>query len=104
VYVSVAVVLAAAAEGGVKKRRMDLLRELLGCQLDRGTVETWVAWWRETLPSTRLWRQVRARLRWPVDLQRMPLSLLEAFEGKGPEEAVIHLLRLLAPTSLGRAF
>jgi hypothetical protein len=103
VYVSVVVIVAAAAEGGVSKRRLEVLRDLMRCPLDRRTVERWVAWWRTTLPRMTFWQGIRGRLRAPVDLERMPLSLLEAFRGKGPEEAVIDLLQLLAPISTGHA-
>jgi hypothetical protein len=103
VYVSVVVIVAAAVEGGVSKRRLEVLRDLMRCPLDRRTVERWVAWWRTTLPRMTFWRGIRGRLRTPVDPERMPLSLLEAFRGKGPQEAVIDMLQLLAPISIGHA-
>ena len=101
VYVSVAVVIVAAVEGGVTKRRVEQLQDLMRCPLDRRTVERWVVWWREMLPRTRLWQETRRKLRAPVNLKRIPLSLLEAFEGKDPEGRLIGLLRLLSPISIG---
>jgi len=103
VYVSVAVVIGAAAEGGVTKGRVELLGDLMRCPLDRRTVERWVAWWREMLPRTRFWQGIRRRLRTPVDPERMPLSLLEAFESKDPQEGLVGLLRLVSPISIGHA-
>lgn len=104
VYLGVIVVLAAATEGGVRQRRVELLRRLIGCPLDRRTVERWVEWWRETLPRSTFWKSVRSRFRTPVAAERMPLSVLEAFEGKETREAVVELLRLLAPVSAGHAW
>ena len=101
VYVSVAVVISAAVEGGVTKRRVEQLRDLMRCPLDRRTVERWVAWWREMLPKTKFWQETRRRLRAPIDLKRMPLSLLEVFGGEDLEGGLINLLRLLSPISIG---
>ena len=105
VYVSVALVIGAAVEGGVTKRRVELLRKLMRCPLARRTVERWVVWWREMLPRTRLWQETRRRLPAPIDLKRMPLSLLEVFGGEDLEEdlegGLIKLLRLLSPISIG---
>lgn len=103
VYVSVVVVIAAAVEGGVTKSRVEQLRDLTRCPLDRRTVERWVAWWRKTLPGTRLWQGIRGRMRVPIEAERLPLSLLGAFEGKGPEGALIGLLGLLSSITIGRA-
>lgn len=103
VYVGVAVVVAAAAEGGVTKRRMKLLRDLIGSSLDARTVKRWVAWWRKTLPESRFWQTVRGRLRAPIEVARMPLSLLEVFYGERAEQAMVNLLRLLMPISVGQA-
>jgi hypothetical protein len=103
VYVSVVVIIASAVAGGVTKARVELLRGMTRCPLARSTVESWVRWWRETLPRTRLWQGLRGLWRAPVDLGRMPLSALEAFEGKGPEEAMVGLLRVLAPVWAGHA-
>lgn len=103
VYASVVVLIAAAGEGGVTKRRLELLGGLVGWPLSRRTVERWVSWWRETLPKTRVWQAIRGRLQRPVSVERMPLSLVEAFPRKSPEEAVVGVLRLLSPISVGHA-
>lgn len=103
VYVGVAVVVAAAEEMGVSQGRVRLLADLMEWPVDRRTVQRWVSWWREALPRTRWWQGIRGRLRAPVDPRGMPLSILQAFEGKSPEEAVVGLLGLLTPISIGHA-
>lgn len=101
VYVSVAVMVAAAAEGGVSARRVKLLGELLGESVDRRTVERWVQWWRQTLPESRFWRGLRGKLLGVVAPLRLPLSLMEKVDAEGARERAVGVLKLLAPITTG---
>lgn len=101
VYVSVAVVVAAAAEGGVTLRRVRVLGGLLGQAVDRRTLERWVQWWRQVLPASRFWKGLRGRLRGVVATARLPLSLIEAVGAEGARERVVGILKLLAPITTG---
>ena len=60
VYVAVVVTLAGACAQGLSGRRLSRVREELG--LCRRTLERWLAWWRETVPETAWWRELRGRL------------------------------------------
>lgn len=97
VYFSVVVTLASALAQGLSGRRLALLRRELG--LCRRTLERWLSWWRESVPRTRWWELLRARLSSPVDAAGLPGSLLGRFEGE-ERERVARLLSSLAPLSV----
>lgn len=97
-YPAVVVVLLCALCQGASSRRVSVLRSALG--VDRRTLERWRRWWRETFPLTGFFKEVRSRFLPPLDPDSLPLSLLLRF-GKGTLEAILSLLRFLAPLSRG---
>jgi hypothetical protein len=100
VYVSVVVVLVAAMAHGVKPRRVERLRQVLG--IDARTLERWRRWWLETFVRTGFWKGAKGRFMPPVDPKRLPLSLVETF-GAQYREGLVKLLEFLAPiTAPGR--
>lgn len=96
-YPSVVIVLLCALSQKVTSRRLRVLRLALG--VDRRTLERWRGWWLKTFPSTGFFKEARSRFLPPLDPDSLPLSLLLRF-GKGPLEALLSLLRFIAPLSL----
>ncbi len=83
---------------GATAARMRQLSELIG--VNRGTVERWRAWWREIFTASPFWQIGRAAFLPPVDHDRLPVSLIERFNGGGGER-LLALLRFLAPITGG---
>lgn len=77
VFFGVVVVLVPILREGLTPRRFRRLVEKL--PVSRRTVRRWRRWWRETLPSTRLWRGARAELALGTSEALLPGSLLMAF-------------------------
>jgi hypothetical protein len=97
VYLAVVVTLASARTQGLSGRRLSRLCGELG--LCRRTLERWLSWWRETVPATGWWRELRGRLASPVETLGLPATLLERLGG-GEREALEKLLVALAPLSV----
>ena len=100
VYLGAVVVIVSAMRHGATPARMRKLRDVLG--VSRRTVERWRAWWRATFAESRCWREVAGRFVPVVATDRLPVSLLERFQGDD-EARVTALLRLLAPITGGVA-
>ncbi len=98
VYLAAIVVLIAIMREGATAARMRQLSELIG--VDRRTVERWREWWRDTFTASPFWQIGRAAFMPPVDHDRLPVSLIERFNGGGGER-LIALLRFLAPITGG---
>jgi transposase-like protein len=97
VYTGVIVVLAAALAQGVTGRRLAKLRAELG--VDRRTLERWRRWWRESVPRTDFWSELRGRLDLPVATNELPSSLLERVVGADDAERLLRFLHLIDPLS-----
>jgi hypothetical protein len=97
VYLAAVVVLASAMRHGLSARRVAELRTLIG--VSRRTLERWRRWWLEQFRETPVWKTLQGRLASPVDLERLPRSLLERFAGE-PQEQLVALLRQLSPLSV----
>lgn len=98
VYLGAVVAVVSAMRHGASPARMRQLRELFG--VSRRTVERWRAWWRTAFAESRCWREAAASFVPPVEVAKLPASLLERFLGS-EEERLILLLRLLAPLTGG---
>jgi len=99
VYLGVMVTLATAAEHGLSPSRRRRLIEQLG--VSPRTVERWVRDWRERLPATRLWTELRGRLASPLMPTQLPGALLGAVQGEDLACRLQHVLVLLMPLSSG---
>jgi hypothetical protein len=97
VYLAGVVVLASAMRHGLSAHRVAELRALIG--VSRRTLERWRHWWLELFTVTPLWKELRGRLSTPVDLERLPASLLERFAG-GLHEQLVAMLKQLSPLSV----
>ena len=97
VYSAVVVTLASALTQGLSGRR--LARICAELSLSRRTLERWLRWWRETVPQTSWWRELRGRLASPVEVLGLPATLLDRFGG-GERERVERLLVELASLSV----
>lgn len=97
VYVSVVVVLAAVMAHGLTARRTRMLCTELG--VDRRTLVRWQEWWRDEVPRTDFFDELRGRLNRPLDQRGLPGSLLKRIEASDDAERLVRLLRLIDPLS-----
>jgi hypothetical protein len=95
VYVGAVVVLVAALRHGATPARMAQLYASVG--VSRRTVERWRQWWIREFPQSSFWRRAQGRMAAPVDIDSLPLSLLESFQKLRAEERTIDLLRFILP-------
>lgn len=95
VYVGAVVVLVAALRHGATAERMTQLQAIVG--VSRRAVERWRQWWREEFPQTAFWRWAKGHMASPVDVDSLPLSLLDSFQKPRAEERTIDVLRLILP-------
>lgn len=100
VYLSVMVVLAAVLTEGLSPRRTRTLCSELG--VDRRTLERWRQWWREEVPRTDFWADLRGRLDRPPERTSLPASLFERVSGEDHAERLLLFLRLIDPLSHSR--
>ena len=94
VYFGAVVVLVSVLRQGPSPTRLSRLKKLVG--VSARTVRRWRKWWLWSFVQSDVWRAARGRLRTPADASRLPLSLLEAFEGSPPLK-LIYLLRFIGP-------
>lgn len=95
VYLATVVTLIAAMLHGTTPARLARLSAVPG--LDRRTIGRWRAWWRLTLTDGPF---AAAAVVPPVDIARLPVSLLERFAG-ALEDKLTGLLRFLGPLTGG---
>lgn len=96
VYWSVVVVLVMALEVCVTERRYLRIKAALG--VSRQTLARWRQWWREEFTKTQLWHLGRATFMPPVEVTRLPASLLERFcSGRDEGGGLLALLAFLGP-------
>jgi hypothetical protein len=81
VYLAAVVVFVAAMQQGPSPRRVRQLSERFGA--DRRTIARWRVLWSEHFPQTPFWKVERARFVPVVEVASLPLSLLDAFLGRG---------------------
>jgi hypothetical protein len=99
VYLGAVVVLVAAMRQGPSPRRVRELSRLFGA--DRQTIARWKTFWEELFPQTRFWKMARGRLMPRVVIEVLPLSLLNAYLGRGdPCRDWGDLLRFLSPITI----
>jgi hypothetical protein len=99
VYLGAVVILVAAMRQGPSPRRVRELSQLFGT--DRRTIARWQTFWKEHFPQTRFWKVARSRLVPRVTIEVLPLSLLNAFLGRGdPCRDWERLLRFLSPITV----
>ena len=97
VYAGVVVVLVSAMMHGLKRKRVERLRDELG--ISERTLERWRAWWLESFADRPFWKTARARFMPRLDESRLPLSLVEAFDAKR-RDGMARLLEFIAPITV----
>jgi hypothetical protein len=100
VYLATIVVLVSIVRHGASPKRVQRMHEAVG--VDRRTVERWRRWWRDNFTATPFWQIARAAFMPPVEHDRLPASLLDRF-GDDSADAIVALLRFLAPIAGGRS-
>jgi hypothetical protein len=99
VYLGAVVVLVAAMRQGPSPRRVRELSQLFGA--DRQTIARWQVFWQEHFPQMQFWKVARSRLVPTMAIEVLPLSLLDAFLGRGhPCQDWGELLRFLSPITI----
>jgi hypothetical protein len=63
------------------------------------TLERWRAWWTQDFARTPFWQSKRERLSVPVEIARLPQSLLERFDAATEIDRMMQLLRFVSPLS-----
>ena len=94
VYLEAVFVLACAMRHGLCAQRVAQLRQLIG--VSRRTLERWRRWWLEVFRTTPFWKGAQGQFASPVEVNRLPASLLERFQG-GPQEQLVATLKFLLP-------
>ena len=99
VYLAAVVVLVAAMRQGPSPRRVAELSRLFGA--DRRTIDRWRVFWQEHFPQTLFWKVARGRFVPMVEINALPLSLLNAFfRGDRLCKGVKRLLCFLSPITV----
>ena len=101
VYLGALVVLVSALSQGLTVKALSRLCQQLS--VSERTVRRWWQWWREVFPSLPWWSEAQARFMPPVDIGRLPVSLLERFQAAEPGAQLLAVLSFLAPLSIGAA-
>lgn len=97
VYLGVVVVLAGAMMHGLNAKRVERLRQVLG--IDERTLGRWREWWLGTFVASPFWKVARARFSPVLNDARMPLCLVESFQGEIAKN-MVRLLIFLAPITV----
>jgi len=97
VYTSVVVVLAAVLAEGLTGRRLRTLCAAL--DVDQKTVARWRQWWKDEVPRTQFFSDLRGRLDRPIDQSRLPGSLLERIDASDDAQRLLRFLRRVDPLS-----
>lgn len=97
VYLGAVVILATVLAHGLTRKRLWQLQEQISPTLSAKTIKRWRHWWREAFPETGFWKATKARLKSPVDKDRLPASLLERFIGDDAGQRVRGLLEFILP-------
>lgn len=98
VYLGTVILLALAFEGPLTVRRITRLRDQLG--VDERTLRRWRVWWRKALPAGPFWKIARAGFVPPIEVARLPLSLIVRFVSADESERIIQVLGFLSPLSV----
>jgi len=105
VYFSAVIVIISALRLGTPQKRINELCELVG--VSSRTLLRWLKWWREDFVRSEHWIAEQGRFRTCPKQTKLPLSLLESFDRKGPAHKLALLLRFIAPlttSSFGPTF
>jgi len=97
VYAGIVVVLVSAMTHGLKRKRVERLREALG--IDKRTLERWRTWWLENFADGGFWKIERARFMPRLDETVLPLSLVEAFDAK-QRAGLVRLMEFISPITV----
>jgi hypothetical protein len=93
VYLAVVLMLVSPRGGAQGRALCDLLT------IPERTLDRWRTWWTEDFLSTPFWQSIRERLAVPVEIARLPVSLLERFEAGTATDRMTQLLRFVSPLS-----
>lgn len=99
-YLAPVVVLVSALQHGANARRLAAVRKWLGDRVSRKTVERWRRWWLERFTASPCWTAGRGLFVPAVPEARLPLSLLDRFEGDD-RDRLVAALRFLSPATTG---
>jgi hypothetical protein len=91
-------VLLSALEHGPTPRRLHAIQRLLERPVPRRTLDRWRRWWREAFTASPFWKGLRGRFGRPLAEGRLPLSLIDAFDGDASTK-LIATLELLRPVT-----
>lgn len=67
--------------------------------ISQRTLDRWRLWWGQDFQRTPFWQSMRERLAVPVQIARLPVSLLERFYSGTATDRMTQLLRFISPLS-----
>ena len=105
VYFSALIVIISARRLETPQKRINELCGLVGVR--PRTLHRWLKWWREDFVRSEHWIAEQGRFRTCPKQTKLPLSLLDSFNRKGPAHKLALLLRFIAPlttSSFGPTF
>ena len=94
-YASAVMVLAMAMCQGAARTSLRELEDVLA--VSRTTLRRWQAWWNNALPYSPFWREAGANFLPSLDRSRLAVELVERFGAHDCLDALVRLLRFLAP-------
>jgi len=100
-YVAPVMVLISALQHGATPRRLDAIQRWLEGPIPRRTLDRWRRWWRDAFTASPFWKGLRGRFGRPVAESRLPLSLIDAFDGDESTrfESTLKILRPVTTAS-----
>lgn len=93
VYLAVVLMLVSPRGGAQGRALCELLR------IPQRTLSRWRTWWIEDFQRTPFWQSVRERLCVPIEIVRLPVSLLERFDASTAMDRMTQLLCFVSPLS-----
>lgn len=100
VYLGAVVVLITAMLHGPTPARLARLAALIGAS--PRTIARWRAWWQTTFAEMPFWKAAAGRFATPIDIESLPLSILERFVGDD-QQRLAAVLRFLSPITTSSA-
>ena len=97
VYLGVIVVLVTALQHGLTPKRRRQLVEAL--EIPPQTLSRWRRWWREAFAQSRCWQMERGHFVPPIEVGRLPDSLLGRLKDEKLSDRLCRLLVLLCPAT-----
>jgi len=93
VYLSVFVSLFTAMTDGLSDQRLNKIRSQIG--ISRQALQRWRKWWKQAVPNTIIWKEIRSNLQRPVKTGDLPGSLINYTRiNRDLDDAITNFLKI----------